>query len=251
MAKLLVIGMGTGDPDLMTVQAIVALNRVDVFLIPDKGEEKSELRERRLAICQQFIDAPDFRIIEVASPKRNTEFDDYRANVEEWHGRIEQEYARLFAEEIDADECAGMLIWGDPSLYDSMMRIVERLQAKGAISDYEIIPGISSIQLLAARHRVPLNRIGEAVTITPARNLPDPIPAGLDSVVVVLDGERTYRRVDGEAFDIYWGANLGTEDEILVAGKLADVKDEIDSKREAARAAKGWVMDTYLLRRRR
>jgi precorrin-6A synthase len=249
MAKLLVIGMGTGDPDLLTVQAIEALNRVDVFFIPDKGGEKAELRERRLAICREFIKNQAYRVVEVAAPKRNTEFDDYRANVEEWHARIEAEYARLFAKEIGDGDCAGVLIWGDPSLYDSMLRIVEQLYAKGVVADYEVIPGISSIQLLAARHRISLNRIGEPLVIAPARRL-RPIADDVDSVVVVLDGERTYRQVDGEAFDIYWGAYLGTEDEILVSGKLADVRNEIDARREAARLAKGWIMDTYLLRRR-
>jgi precorrin-6A synthase len=188
-------------------------------------------------------------VVEVAAPKRNTEFDDYRANVEEWHARIEADYARLFAEQVGEADCAGVLIWGDPSLYDSMLRVVERLHARGVVADYEVIPGISSIQLLAARHRIPLNRIGEPLVITPARRL-RPIADDVDSVVVVLDGERTYRQVDGEAFDIYWGANLGTADEILVSGKLSDVRDEIDARREAARLAKGWIMDTYLLRRR-
>jgi precorrin-6A synthase len=250
MAKLLVIGIGAGDPELLTVQAIEALNRVDVFFIPDKGGEKAELRERRLAICREFIKGRDFRVVEVAAPKRNSAFDDYRANVEEWHARIEADYARLFATEVGEAECAGVLIWGDPSLYDSMLRIVERLHARGIVVDYEVIPGISSIQLLAARHRIPLNRIGEKLEIAPARRL-RPIADDVDSVVVVLDGERTYREVDGEAFDIYWGAYLGTADEILVSGRLADVRDEIDARREAARLAKGWIMDTYLLRRRR
>lgn len=134
MAKLLVIGMGTGDPELMTVQAIDALNRVDVFFIPDKGGEKAELRERRLEICRRYIEDQDYRVVEVAAPERNTECDDYRANVEEWHARIEQEYARLLGQEVGEDECGGLLIWGDPSLYDSMLRIVDRLHARGFVS---------------------------------------------------------------------------------------------------------------------
>jgi precorrin-6A synthase len=51
-------------------------------------------------------------------------------------------------------------------------------------------------------------------------------------------------------YDIFWGAYLGTKEEILVSGKLADVKSEIADKRAKARAANGWIMDTYLLRRR-
>jgi precorrin-6A synthase len=240
LRKLLVIGLGAGDPELLTVQATRALARVDVFFIPDKGEEKAELRDRRIEICRQF--APRARFVEFASPRRRKDFTDYKANVEDWHASIADEYRRLFATELKDGQTVGLPIWGDPSLYDSTLRILEKLDV-----GYEVVPGISSIQLLAARHRIPLNRIGEPVVVTPARRLAEPLA---DTTVVVLDGERSYRKLDGETYDIYWGAYLGTKDEILVAGKLGDVKDEIDAKREAARAAKGWIMDTYLLRRR-
>ena len=49
--------------------------------------------------------------------------------------------------------------------------------------------------------------------------------------------------------EIYWGAYLGTPDEILISGKLADVADEIQRRRAEARRANGWIMDTYLMRR--
>jgi precorrin-6A synthase len=69
-------------------------------------------------------------------------------------------------------------------------------------------------------------------------------------VVVMLDGEETYRRFADQDVDIYWGAYLGTADEILIAGRLSDVTDEIHRVRAAARERIGWVMDTYLMRRR-
>jgi precorrin-6A synthase len=48
---------------------------------------------------------------------------------------------------------------------------------------------------------------------------------------------------------IYWGAYLGTPDEILVSGPLAEVAEEIRRVRAEARERKGWMFDTYLLRR--
>ncbi|MET8053354.1 hypothetical protein ABZU75_37780 [Streptosporangium sp. NPDC005286] len=53
----------------------------------------------------------------------------------------------------------------------------------------------------------------------------------------------------GEEFHIYWGAYLGTPDEILVAGPVPEVADRIGELRAEARERKGWIMDTYLLRR--
>jgi len=250
MRKILIIGIGSGNPEHVTVQAINALNRVDVFFLPSKGSEKAALQKLRTDICERYIKGRSYRFVDMKTPKRAAEFSDYRSNVEEWHDAIASNYRRFLAEELADGQCGGFLVWGDPTLYDSTLRIIDRIKAEGFALDYEVIPGISSVQALAAHHRVALNRIGEPVLITPARKLAEGLPNDVDSTVVVLDGEQTFRRLDGEAFDIYWGAYLGTPDEILVAGKLSDVSGEIETRRDQARRANGWIMDTYLLRKR-
>jgi len=52
-----------------------------------------------------------------------------------------------------------------------------------------------------------------------------------------------------EGLTIWWGAYLGSGDQILCAGPLAEVSDEIATMRAEARERHGWIMDTYLLRR--
>jgi precorrin-6A synthase len=135
-------------------------------------------------------------------------------------------------------------------LYDSTIRNIEAIAAKGGPEiGWEVIPGITAVQALAARHKIPLNRIAEPVALTTGRRLADGFPPGFDSVVVLLDGEDSYRRFADHDIDIWWGAYLGTPDEILIKGKVADVAEEIHRCRHAARAANGWVMDTYMLRK--
>ncbi len=112
-----------------------------------------------------------------------------------------------------------------------------------------MIPGISSVQVLAARHRITLNQIGESVLLTTGRKLADGFPSEFGSVVVLLDGAQTFASLAEQDLDIIWGAYLGTEDEILLSGRLADVKDEIEAVRRRAREQHGWIMDTYLLRK--
>jgi precorrin-6A synthase len=250
MRKVQIIGMGAGNPDYLTVQAIAALNEVDVFFVPDKGEEKEELRRLRLQILERFVTGRTYRTVTVDIPQRDRA-SPYRAGVEAWHAAIEARYADLIAEHLGETECGGFLVWGDPTLYDSTLRIIERIHANGLALDYTVIPGISSVQALAARHRIPLNRIGETVAIVPGRQLEESLPDRIDSIVVVLDGDRAYRRLKAEDVDIFWGAYLGTKDERLVSGPLAEVMDEIDTVRTREREAKGWIMDTYLVRRRR
>jgi precorrin-6A synthase len=248
MRKIFVIGIGVGDPDHVTIQAIKALNEVDVFFIPDKGTEKAALRDLRTTICECFIEKADYRTIDVDIPQRATA-GDYLADVDQWHRDLADIYGRLFEYELEEDEVGGILVWGDPAIYDSTLRILERVRAKGLALEFQVIPGISSVQVLAAKHRIALNRIGESVLLTTGRKLADGFPGEFGSVVVLIDGAQTFARLAEPDLDIFWGAYLGTEDEILLSGKLVDVKDEIEAVRQRARLQHGWIMDTYLLRK--
>ena len=249
MRKILIIGIGAGNPDYLTVQAIDAMNRADVFFIPDKGVEKAALRQLRQDICQRFIKDARYRTVDFQVPRRDGHGAGYRASVDEWHGRLEAGYAALFKEQLAEGECGAFLVWGDPTLYDSTLRIVETMQAKGYALDYEVIPGISAVQALAAQHRISLNRIAGPVLITTGRRIAEGFPDAVDDVVVMLDGDQAFKRVAAADLDIYWGAYLGTEDEILVSGKLSEVMGDIERIRSEARDNNGWIMDTYLLRK--
>jgi precorrin-6A synthase len=248
MRKLFVIGIGVGDPDHITMQAIKALNQVDVFFIPDKGAEKAALRDLRTTICERFIGHADYRTVGIDVPARASE-GDYLAGVDEWHGRLAELYGRLFEQELGEDDVGGMLVWGDPAIYDSSLRIIERVRADGLALQVEVVPGISSVQVLAAKHRIALNQIGESVVLTTGRKLAEGFPGEFGSVVVLLDGAQAFAHLTEPDLDIFWGAYLGTEHEILRSGKLADVKDEIETVRKQARQRHGWIMDTYLLRK--
>ena len=250
MRKILIIGIGAGNPEYVTVQAINALNQVDVFFIPDKGMEKEVLARLRLEICERYIKDRDYRLVGFKTPQRSKDPSDYKKNVRDWHSQIEQDYEQLLMEELGEGECGGFLVWGDPTLYDSTLRIVEKIKSKGGFAlEYEVIPGISSVQALAARHRIALNRIGESIHITTGRKLAGGFPNNADSVVVLLDGEQSFTKIDSADIDIYWGAYIGTEDEILVSGRLSEVVNDIEAIRAEARHQKGWIMDAYLLRK--
>ena len=246
--KLVIIGIGVGNPNHMTVEAIEALNAVDVFFIPDKGAEKTPLRMLRLAVCDRFITGNRHRFVEYRMPGRKAEFQDYRSNVGDWHGEIEAIYLDLLETHLADGQCGAFLVWGDPALYDSTLRIVSALHRRGLDLDWSVIPGITSVQLLAARHRIALHDIGEPVTITPARKLQS-MTSREDrrDYVVMLDGQQTFNILDEELY-IYWGAYLGSENEMLIEGRLGDVKATITTAREQARKKHGWIMDTYLIR---
>jgi precorrin-6A synthase len=250
MRKVFVIGIGAGNPEYVTVQAINALNEVDVFFIMDKGEEKEDLVRLRKEICERYIKNKSYRTVETADPPRDRAASAYEPAVRAWHEQRAAIYERLIGEELGEDECGAFLVWGDPSLYDSTLRMIEQIVARNAVAfEYEVIPGISAIQALAARHRTTLNRIGRSIHITTGRNIAEGLPNNIDDVIVMLDGDCSFKAIDGSDVEIYWGAYIGTEDEILVAGNLRELMHDIERMRADAKKRKGWVMDTYLLRR--
>jgi precorrin-6A synthase len=254
MKTILIIGIGAGDPDYITMQAIKALNRVDVFFLMDKGPAKQKLRALREELCQQHIKGRAYRFAAAESPARDTTPADYRACVDDLNREKQDVFEGMIVADMKDGETAGILVWGDPMLYDSTIRNIEAIASTGRHDiEYDVIPGITAVQALAARHKIPLNRIAEPVLLTTGRKLAEGFPPGIDSVVVLLDGEDTYRRfadptLHGE-MEIHWGAYLGTPDEILIAGKVADVAEDIHLRRSDARRANGWIMDTYLIRR--
>ena len=250
MKKLLVIGIGAGNPDYITMQAVKALNLVDVFFLMDKGQSKDKLIDLRREICERYISDRDYRFVEAHSPERERGDVDYKASVEDLNLAKQRTFERLISEEMTDEQCAGFLVWGDPALYDSTIRILQAILASGrCVFEFEVIPGITSVQALAAQHKVPLNRIGRSIEITTGRRLAAGQVSDADSLVVMLDAEDSYHRVADQETEIYWGAYLGTPDEILISGKLREVADEIERVRKAARLANGWIMDTYLLRK--
>lgn len=249
MRTLLLIGIGSGDPEHLTVQAIDALNRCQVFFAFDKGAAAQELLDLRQEICRRYIADPGYRFVEVADPPRDRTADAYTAAVDDWHERRSLAYQQALLAELPDGGVGGLLVWGDPAFYDSTIRVVDRIVDRGELElEYQVMPGISSVQLLAARHRLVLNGIGEPIVITTGRLLAETLDGGARNVVVMLDGDLACSQFRGHGLHIHWGAYLGGPDEVLMSGPLDEVIDEITRIRADLKARKGWLMDTYLLR---
>jgi precorrin-6A synthase len=249
MTKISVIGIGAGDPRQVTVEAVDALNRADVFFIVGKGPATQQLLDVRQDILDRYVRGHPYRTVAIADPERDRTASGYPGAVADWRRRRAGRYAEAITTGLADGETGAFLVWGDPALFDSTLAILADLAGRGLDLDVEVIPGISSVSALAARHGISLNRVGAPVTITTGRRLAQEWPPGADDVVVMLDARDAHQRPSKENIDIYWGAYLGTADEILIAGPLSEVADQITAARAEARARKGWIMDTYLLRR--
>jgi precorrin-6A synthase len=250
MRTISVVGIGAGDIEHLTIQAITTLNSVDVVFMMDKGDAKRGLAELRQQICARYITGSRYRVVSAADPERDRGAAAYPRAVAEWRAKRAEIYQRLIADELGEQDHGAFLAWGDPAIYDSTVHVLRQVLARGAVRfEMRVIPGISSVQALAAQHQVSLTRTGRPVHITTGRRLAaEGFPDNADDVVVMLDARAAFTGVDDD-LEIYWGAYVGTADEILISGRVGDVAAQITAAREAARCEHGWIMDSYLLRR--
>ncbi|MDB2417484.1 precorrin-6A synthase (deacetylating) [Paracoccaceae bacterium] len=248
MIDLYFIGIGMGNPDHLTRQAIAELQTADVILIPHKGAQKSDLADLRKTICEKCLE-PIPPLVYFNLPKRDSKTKTYLEGVVDWHSAIAKTWQDTLHRTLPNGGKAALMIWGDPSLYDSSLRIAQRLNPRKAAIRITVVPGLTSVQLLTAAHAIPLNALGAAVTYTTGRNLANHgWPDKCKSLVVMLDGQTAFDRLDPDAFEIWWGAFLGMPEQILISGRLSSCCEEIKITRQRARETHGWIMDTYLLR---
>ncbi|EIC21209.1 precorrin-6A synthase (deacetylating) [Thiorhodovibrio frisius] len=255
MKNISLIGIGPGGPDLVTTEAIAAMRAVDVFFLLDKdGPGKESLIAAREAIMASYLEPGSYRVARAPSPARARTAEGYLEVVQDWHARKRALFAELIARELKNGQTGALLIWGDPSLYDQSVSLFAELVAEQPPGSpdalrLEVIPGLTAVQVLTARHAIALNRIGEPIVITTGRQLEQADPATVDNTVVMLDGRGAFRHCLGQGLFIHWGANLGTADEVLIAGPLDTVAEDIITTLERLRGERGWLMDIYLLRR--
>ena len=95
---MLLIGIGAGDPQYVTQQAIRALNEVDVFFVMEKGEDKDDLVALRREVCERFIAEQSYRIVAVRDPERDRDAAAYAAAVDDWRRERAAIWERLIGE---------------------------------------------------------------------------------------------------------------------------------------------------------
>ncbi|OOC54324.1 MULTISPECIES: precorrin-6A synthase (deacetylating) [Nocardiopsis] len=238
--RVRILGIGMG-PRHVTREVADALRGCD-YVVAARKREDDGLLALRQEVCEEY----GLPLVTVPDPERDRDDPaDYAAAVAAWHEARVAAYERVLGERGGT---AAFLVWGDPSLYDSTLRVVERIAARGVVPvEHDVLPGVSAPQLLAARHRIVLHEVGRPVHVTPARRLREAVDAGQDNIVVMLGGEPDLTGL--EHWSIWWGANMGTDTEELVSGRVGGVLLEMTALRRRAKARAGWMMDVALLRR--
>lgn len=243
ITDLWLIGIGTGAPQHLTLEGRAALRDAAGVLLPRKGPGKDDLAQIRLDLLAATNTPAE--VLPFDMPVRDESLD-YQTRVARWHDEIALRWQDRLAAETFTGPVA-LLVWGDPGLYDSTLRIAARLSPPPKV---RVVPGITALQALTAAHAIPFNTIDGSVTVTTGQRLrQEGLPRDVDTTFVMLDGKCSFQALAAQGLHIWWGAFLGMPQQILVSGPLAEVREEIVARRAAAREAHGWIMDTYMVRR--
>ncbi len=254
--RVRILGVGMG-PQHVTPEVAEALRTVDYVLAAEKADDDRLLAVRRQIVAAHPGPHGPAELVALPDPQRDRASGlttaGYESAVVDWHDARAAQYAEVLGQRAGT---AAFLVWGDPSLYDSTIRVVEKVRellARRSVEvDYDVLAGISAPQLLAARHRIVLHEVGRPVHLTTGRRLQEAVAAGLDNIVAMLNPAPERLDFTGlHDWTIWWGANLGAAGEQLVTGRLGAVLPAIAEARAAAEAHDGWVMDAFLVRKTR
>jgi precorrin-6A synthase len=238
--KVYLIGIGPGDPKYLTLEAVEVIKRLNTFLIPLKKGDKEELTKIRKKVIEFCRPDKNFEIIELEFPERKKSTF-YKESVEEWRNKK----AEIILKAMERVNEAGFLVVGDPGLYDGHIEIFKKIQKQIPL-EIEVIPGISSINVLSAKHKISLNKIAGTIIITTPRGLRK-LKEISSNTVVLLDNYETFRLFKDKKLKIYWGAYLGTKKEALFSGWLTECFEKLIEIRRSLKEKHGWIMETYLL----
>lgn len=150
---LYAVGVGPGEPELMTLKAVSVINRCEYIVLPDSGREKSVACE----IVGKVCDLSEKKFLSVSMPMTKDE-----AVLTAAHNNA----ARVIIELLETGKDVAFLTLGDPSVYATTSYVMERVAQKGF--ETQTISGIPSFVAVAAKLNIPLGLSGEQIHIIPA-----------------------------------------------------------------------------------
>jgi len=161
--RLMVVGLGPGDPELVTLKGLRAIEAADVIFVPrsQAGDESLAFR-----IARHWIDPARQQVIELPLPMTR----DSAQLLPAWQAAADGMAARLAAcaRAIGREARGAYLLLGDPLLYGTFTYIARELAVRHREIAIEIIPGVTSFAATAARAQLPLGTTDDRVAIVPA-----------------------------------------------------------------------------------
>ncbi|MEU9737068.1 precorrin-2 C(20)-methyltransferase [Streptomyces sp. NPDC048002] len=188
--RLYGVGLGPGDPSLMTVRAVEVIAAADVIAYHSARHGRSIARS--IAARHLRADHIEERLVYPVTTETTDHPGGYKGAMEDFYAEAS---ARLAAH-LDAGRTVAVLAEGDPLFYGSYMHMHKRLADR---YETEVVPGVTSVSAAAARLGTPLVEGEEVLTILPGTLPEEELAARLASTdtAVVMKLGRTFTKVRG------------------------------------------------------
>lgn len=219
--RLYVIGIGPGDPELLTLKAVKTLKDVLCICVPKGREGGGSLA---LSIVKEIVDLNGKEIIEAYFPMRKTKQHGKEHNSESCElDRRWQETVETLLSKLNKGVDVAFLTMGDPTIYSTFFYLYDSLLELNPELDVEIIPGVSSINASASKAKVSLGLANERIAVLPANYIDDLTETlrKFDTVVLMKvhrDFERILKSLDeaGLLECAIYASRVGMKDEKIL-----------------------------------
>ncbi|MCX5717876.1 MAG: precorrin-2 C(20)-methyltransferase [Nitrospirae bacterium] len=163
--KLYVIGVGPGDPELLTLKALRILKEAKCICVPKGREEGSSLA---LSIVKKALSLGNKEIMEAHFPMKKTKNSNELPKGDKELDNKWAETVKNILSRLNKGIDVAFITIGDPAIYSTFFYLYDRLLELKPELNIEIIPGVSSINASAAKAKISLGLADEKIAILPA-----------------------------------------------------------------------------------
>ncbi len=204
--KLFAVGLGPGDPELLTIKGQRLLREADVVFLPVRDGSESVAKR----IVEPWVDAAKLRLLQFKMAR------DPRENRDRWRA-----HAATVSEALAKGQTAVFATEGDPLLFSTFVHVLGELVSLADPPEVEVVPGVSSVTAGAAALRLPLADDRQRVAIVPATGEVMHAVATFDTVVILkvsAAGDAVLKALDvtGRASDAIYIERAGWPEQRVI-----------------------------------
>ncbi len=231
MPELIAVGCGPGDPDLLTVKAVRAIQNADIIMCPTSKEGKPSIA---LSVVSSIIDnSRKKQIVNLVFPMTK----DRETLEATW-----KKNSKILAEGVLSGKNVVYLTVGDPYLYSTWIYLHRELETKYPEIKITVIPGIVSIFTFASKVGISLAEGAEKITIIPScydLSQVKELAKNSDTMVFLKDG-----RYFEQVIELLKEAGF-SDDSIFAIGQDLDTENEIVKKLTLGEVTKNTMTTKY------